>query len=285
MAGGSTIKGRSADGKAQPMTMMMRVGGVDLDEVKAYMVTHPTEFWKDSRIDKLSEWPLTGVSGFFSLWEAHRPPEIPRNLVLFFAGMRPGEAYVNTTRVIDRDPTRVDAMTEAEIEGRAQVWSVLGFLQQYIPGFADSYLLETGAQIGVRESRRLQGQTVLTTEDIVRGRRFDDVIARNGYQIDIHDPEGKDLVNQELVEGAYDIPYGALVSSDLSNVLVAGRAVSCSEEAFASLRTTPSCMAIGQAAGAAAALAASSGCTPAEVEVTTLQETLIKQGAELGLTT
>ncbi len=283
MAGGSTLLGRPADGKVQAMTMMMRVGGVDLDAVKAYMVAHPDEFWKDSRIDRLSEWPLTGVSGFFSLWETYGPPEVPRDLVLFFAGVRPGEVHVNTTRVIDRDPTAIEAVTEAEIEGRAQVWPVLSFLQQHVPGFANSYLVETGPQIGIRESRRLQGRRMLTTEDITTGRRFEDVIARNGYQIDIHDPEGKALVSQELLESGYDIPYGALVSSDLRNVLVAGRAISCSVEAFASLRTTPSCMAIGQAAGAAAAMASARGCAPGELDVTALQEALLRQDVHLDL--
>jgi ribulose 1,5-bisphosphate synthetase/thiazole synthase len=282
LAGARTVKGRPDDGKVQPMTMMFRVGGVDLEAVKAYVAANPKEFWKDTRIDKLDEWPLSGVSGFFSLWEAHKPPSVPRNLVLFFAGLRPGEVFVNTTRVIDQDPTDVEAVTAAEVEGRRQVWAVLRFLQDHIPGFERSELLETGPQIGVRESRRLRGVATLTTEDIVTGRRFPDVIARNGYQIDIHDPEGRELINKELIRGAYDIPYGALVSIDLSNVVVAGRAISCSVEAFASLRTTPSCMAIGQAAGVAAALAARAGTTLAQVDVGSLQAALREQGAELG---
>ena len=159
----------------------------------------------------------------------------------------------------------------------------MNFLQAYVPGFEDSYLLETGAQVGVRESRRLKGQTMLTTDAVVRGARSGNVVARNGYQIDIHDPDGKELMNEDLVGGAYDIPYGALVSADLDNVLVAGRAISCSIEAFGSLRTTPSCMAIGHAAGVAAALAADAQRPLAEVPVADVQERLMDQNAELGL--
>lgn len=282
VAGGKTVKGRPQDSGVQPMTMVLRLGQVDLEAVKAYMVSHPEEFYHGSHIDKLDEWPLTGVSGFFSLWEEHGPSYIPRDLVLFFAGVRPDDVFVNTTRITEKNPDDVESVTEAEIEARRQTADMVRFFQGHVPGFADSYLLETGPQVGLREGRRLGGKYTLRTEDITKAAHFDDVIARNGYQIDIHDPSGDGIINLALEGGAYDIPYRSLVPQTLENVVVAGRAIDCSVEAFASLRTTPSSMAIGHAAGVAAALAAQNDCALAALDVDQIQSRLLKQGADLG---
>jgi len=278
-AGGATVTGRPQDGKVQPMTMMFVVAGADLEPVRQYMMQHPEEFWPASRISQLDKLPLTGISGFYSTWKEHAPAYLPRNHALFFAGMHPGQVLINTTRIINRDPTDVEDVVAAEVEARGQVRDVLDFFRKHIPGFSQSYLVETGPQIGVRESRRLVGLYTLSTKDATTGRRFEDVIARNGYMIDIHDPTGKGLINLELEGGAYDIPYRSLVARDLSNVLVAGRAISCSPEAFASLRTTPACMAIGQAAGSAAALSARHGVSPAVLDPGDVQAALLAEKA------
>jgi hypothetical protein len=281
LAGGATVLGRPLDGKVQPMTMMFVVGGADLEPVRQYMMLHPEEFWPASRISQLDKLPLTGISGFYSAWKQYAPSYVPRDHALFFAGMRPGQVLINTTRVINKDPTNVEDVVAAEIEARVQVRDVFDFFRQHIPGFSQSFVAETGPQIGVRESRRLAGLYTLSTDDATTGRRFDDVVARNGYMIDIHDPTGKGLINLELQGGAYDIPYRSLVSKDLSNVLVAGRAISCSIEAFASLRTTPACMAIGQAAGTAAALSARHGVSPGGLDSKDVQTALVAEKAFL----
>ena len=283
LAGGGTVLGRPGDGKTQPMTMMLRFGGVDFAPIRRYMLAHPEDFWPTTRFDQLDRQPLTGVSGFTSIWREHGPAYIPRDLVLFFAGIRPGEAVVNTGRIIELDPTDVEALTQAEVLARRQTRDLVAFMRQHIPGFEASYLLETGVQVGIRESRRLVGLYTLSTEDATSGRRFDDTIALNGYQIDIHDPAGKGLVNLRLAREHFAIPYRSLVSRELANVVVAGRAISCSVEAFAALRITPVCMAIGQAAGTAVALAARQGQPPAGVDVPALQAALRAQGAILEL--
>jgi len=279
IAGGATVTGRPQDGKVQPMTMMFVVGGADLEPVRQYMMQHPEEFWPASRINQLDKLPLTGISGFYSIWKQYAPSYLPRDHALFFAGIHPGQVLINTTRIINKDPTDVEDIIAAEVEARGQVRDVFGFFKQHIPGFGQSYIIETGPQIGVRESRRLVGLYTLSTQDATTGRRFEDVIARNGYMIDIHDPTGKGLINLELEGGAYDIPYRSLVPQDLSNVLVAGRAISCSIEAFASLRTTPACMAIGQAAGTAAALAARHGVSPGALDPKDVQAALVEAKA------
>jgi len=283
LAGGSTQKGRREDQATQPMTMCFRLGDVDLKAVKDYMIANPQDFYKESLIEELEHLPLTGVLGFYSIWEKYGPPEIPRDQVLFFIGLRPGQVFVNTGRVIRKDPTSLLDVIAAEIEGRTQTWDLVKFLKAYVPGFQNAYLIETGAQIGIRESRRLVGQYILSAEDVMYGKRFDNVIARNGYPVDIHDPTGRGVTGTFLTEEAYDIPFESILPHDLENVLVAGRAISCDEQAFSSMRTTPTCMAIGHAAGVAAALSCQYRQSPQELSIKELQRVLLNQGAELGI--
>lgn len=283
LAGGRTYIGREEDRATQPMSQTFRLGRVELEKVKDYMKTNPHEFHHTSLIEELDRIPLSGVCGFYSIWEQYGPVDIPRNLVLFFPGVHPGEVFINTGRIIQKDPTKVEDVTEAEKIARKQTQDLVRFLREHIPGFANAYLIQTGPQIGIRESRRIVGHHLLTVDDIGRGRRFPSVIARNGYPIDIHDPTGKGIISSESTQEAYDIPYESLVSVDLDNVLLAGRAISCDVQTFASLRTTPTCMAIGQSAGAAAALGVKQDIAAINLRVSEIQQALLQQKAELGL--
>lgn len=281
MAGAPWEQG-NADNKVQPMTMKFRMRGVELDKVKRYMQQNPQQFYKKSMIAELDELPLTGVMGFYSKWQEADLP-IEREGVLFFTGPNEDEVLINVSRVSGLDPTKIEDLTKAEIEGRRQVLLLERFFQERIPGFEQAKVSAVGTQIGIRETRRIIGNYVLSGEDVLDGRRFDDVIARSGYPIDIHNPEGKGVTANFIREGgAYDIPYRSIVPLQISNLLLAGRCISTTHEAQATTRLTPSCMAIGQAAGAAAALAARYGCAAIDVPIRELQERLLKAGAELG---
>jgi hypothetical protein len=151
-----------------------------------------------------------------------------------------------------------------------------------LPGFEHASLSQVGAQIGIRETRRIKGQYVLQMEDVVSGRRFDDVIARSGYPIDIHDPSGKGVTAAWIDgDGAYDIPFRSLLPDKVENLIVGGRCISTSHEALATTRLSPSCMATGQAAGTAAAIACRKKAAIPDIDVRELQAKLIEQGAVL----
>lgn len=283
LSGAPCLQGRDGDKRTQPMTMKFRMRGVDLDRVKRYMLDHPDEFYPKTPFDELEQLPLSGVLGFYKHWKAANLP-INRDQVLFFTGPAPDEVLVNTTRVQGLDGTDVRDLTEAEVLGRKQVRMVADFMRKELPGFERASLSSVGAQIGIRESRRIDGQYVLQAEDVVGGRRFDDCVARSGYPIDIHDPSGKGVQAAWVQgDGAYDIPYRCLLPKQVRNLLVAGRCISTSHEALATTRLTPSCMATGQAAGTAAGLAARQGVTPAEVDIGQLQAELRKGGALLSV--
>ncbi len=279
LAGAPCLKGRDGDKLTQPMTMKFRMRGVDLQRVKEYMLEHPDEFYKKTPFAELSHLPLSGVLGFYKHWKAANLP-INRDQVLFFTGPAEDEVLVNTTRVQGLDGTDVEDLTEAEELGRKQVLMVAAFMRDNLPGFEKASISSVGAQIGIRETRRIDGQYPLQVDDVVQGRRFADVIARSGYPIDIHDPSGKGVTAAWVQgDGAYDIPYRCLLPKQVGNLLTGGRCISTSHEALATTRLTPSCMATGQAAGSAAGIAVKRGVAPADIDVAELQQVLKAAGA------
>lgn len=290
-AGASFDVGRAKDGIPQPMTLMFRLAGVDWDAVMAHFAEHDEELQHGQGVhDRIDiEWlrrlPIRGFAGFKRLVaEARERGEwsVPRDRLLVFEGIRPGEAVVNTTRVTGVVGIKGQDMIRAELEGRRQAYEVVGFLKRRVPGFHDAFLVETPAQIGVRETRRVHGAYMLQQEDILGGVKFPDAVACGGYPIDLHDPVSMRLTAKRLPSGEYyTIPYRCLLPRGLSNVLTAGRCISATHEAFAAFRVSAIAMAIGQGAGTAAAMAAQSGRAPAGVDVDDLRSRLRRQGAFL----
>jgi hypothetical protein len=198
--------------------------------------------------------------------------------------MWPGVWRINTTRVLRHDGTDARDLTAAEIEGRQQAYELVEFFRSDLPGFADCELLDTATTIGVRETRRVLGDYVLTLDDLQAGRPFPDVIALCGYPVDIHDPTGAGGGVDEAygTADAYEVPYRCLLPRDIEQLLVAGRCLSATHEALAAIRVMPPAFATGEAAGTAAALAVKLGASPRTVPVIDLQRQLIDQGAYLG---
>jgi FAD dependent oxidoreductase len=180
-----------------------------------------------------------------------------------------------------RNATDPDLLTHAEIEGRRQALEYLRFLKAEIPGYADSELVAFGTQIGVRETRRVQGDYRVTKQDVLSARQFDDQVGLCGAPIEDHH-EGTDTQWQYLPDGqCVGIPYRSLVPQKIENLLVSGRCFSATHDAHASIRSMAQCMAMGQAAGTAAALSVKAKRTPRELDFQSLRETLRKDGAIL----
>ncbi len=281
-AGAPFVKGRPGDAGMQAMSLNFRLGNVDLDTI----VKH---FGEGLIVGKKPgegvERPIRG-QGTFGPWDAevekeHLFPD--RNHHLWWNSFREGEVNVNTTRIFGKDPTELASLTDAEIEGRRQVHRVLHFLKRYVPGFEKAHLISTGSQIGIRETRRIVGEYTLTGDDVLEARRFPDAIARGSYPVDIHDPSGKGWGVRFVKAGAaYDIPYRCLVPQEIENLLVAGRCISVDHVAIGSTRVMAPCMAMGQAAGLAAALSIEQDVSPRRLDIGLLREGLLKQKANLG---
>lgn len=252
--------GRKEDGLVQPLTTNFNVAGVDEERMP----------------------PGKEISALYNKAKAEGRIKNPREDVLLFRTTRRGEIHFNTTRVTHTDATNVLDFTKAELEGRRQVWEMFTFLKSEIAGFENSYIISIGPQIGVRETRRIVGDYVLTADDVLGARKFDDVIALNNYPIDIHNPAGTGTVLKHLKSGEYySIPYRCLTPKKIANLIVGGRPISTTHEAHSSSRVMPIACATGHACGVAAALAAKGDGVFRNVDVELLQKKLIEQDAVL----
>lgn len=270
-AGAPYEVGRDPDGLVQPMTLMFRMVDIERAAFAAYVREHP------------SQWH--GVHGLWDLIEqatAAGTLDLPREDMLFFGTPHPHEVSVNSTRVTGVLGTSVWDLTYAEWASRRQMQQIVAFLTRYVPGFEKAYAAQSGVTVGVRETRRVLGEYQLTADDVLSARKFDDVIARGSYPIDIHNPHGKGTMLKRLPPGeAYDIPLRCLLPKETNHLLVAGRCLSGTHEAHSSYRVMPIAMATGQAAGVCAALAVRAGRTPSAIAHEQVQRELERQGANL----
>jgi glycine/D-amino acid oxidase-like deaminating enzyme len=185
------------------------------------------------------------------------------------------------TRLEVADPTSPRDLTSAEIEGRRQALEYERFLRDFIPGYEAARLVTFSTQIGVRETRRVYGEYRLTREDVLSARKFNDVVGLCGAPIEDHHA-GASTKWLYLPDGStVDIPYRTLVPQKIENLYVAGRCFSATHDAHASVRSMAQCMAMGQAAGTAAALCVSQNIQPRNLSVQQLQDKLLGSGAIL----
>jgi hypothetical protein len=240
--------------EVQPLTLHFRIGGVK---------------------------PVKGIGGLCreSLVKAQAQGELPYFYgpgVMFLFGK--DEVYIHGIRV-PANPTDAADLSRAEMQGRADALAMFKAWKRDIPAFADSYFLEAYPWIGVRESRRLIGQHVLNEKEIMGGRRFPDAIATGCWYLDLHPNKttlgsANDFKPEKVQPGPYDIPYRSLVPQKIENLLVAGRCHSATRGAHASTRVTVTAMALGEAAGCAAALGLKNSTNVAELDGQKVREVL-----------
>lgn len=290
-AGAPTKKGRDYDGKTESMGSFMHIGG--LPELSDDRRKAAIERVRQAMAESSLSFYNPGFLGSNDMHADHASPNMTR-----FGG----------------DSTDARDMTQAELSVRDDAWKLIAFLRQELPGFEKVYLQATSPQVGPRESRQIVGSYALTGEDVSAGRKFEDAVARGSWWIDIHCPLGNtypvhlcvvECPRQEMCpfwaanherlytrtgqgdgptvyppEGDwYDIPYRCLVPNQVNNLLVSGRCISATHEGMAGARVMGTCIAIGQAAGTAAALAALGGVAPRDLDVAELRAALKADGA------
>ena len=289
LAGAPFVMGRESDGLSMPMSLYIKMGGVDYSEVAKYLEANPEEFrwWAYPKVapdasDEFEKNPVT-VSGFLSLVKEARDSGelyLGRETVNILPCPLKGEAVLNCTRVGLLDPTNAKDLTTAEVEARRQAMSVVAFAKRRLPGFKNSKLVSIASTIGVRESRRIIGEHILSLEEIIEGAEVGDSIARSAYNADIHNPQD-DKSTWYQIKDSYGIPYRSLVPLEIDNLLVAGRCISATHEAAASTRMTPNVAATGEAAGLAAAMSVESGIVARSIDTDELRARLTAAGAIL----
>ena len=250
------------DGLCQPMTLCFRIGNIDVEKF-------------DKSRDIMQQ--------KYKQLQAEGKITNPRENVLVFHTLVDGMIHFNTTRIVKHDPTNPFDVTQAEMTAREQMFEIYHFLREHVPGCENCRLLYSAGEIGVRESRMIDGEYVLDQDDLVSCARFEDSIAAGNYDIDIHNPEGSGTSHYYFPAGQYyTIPYRSLLPKNADNLLVAGRCISATHEAQASVRIMPIVTTLGQAAGVAAAVACKAGSTVKNADIKTIQQILADSGAFLG---
>jgi FAD dependent oxidoreductase len=223
------------------VTTVFRLGGVDTAEAERFEYGDPDAFKVLDREAKRI------LSGSWDKWWLKTP--------------LPGVVWCNCPHMSDYDGLKVADLTRADFEGRKRIVALFEFVRSKMPGFGNAFVLDVAPQLGIRQTRLLDGVYVVTKEDVVQRRHFPDAVAR-----------GRD----------YYYPYRAMLPRGVAQLLVAGRHYSASSAAQRISREIPPCMAMGEAAGVAAALALEAGVTVGDIEVTALQRRLRAQGADPG---
>ncbi|ANW68029.1 FAD-dependent oxidoreductase [Mycobacterium sp. djl-10] len=256
-------------GRIQNPTMFFRLGNVDLEK-----------FWAAWGDDTISA-PWVGEA-----IEAARAggQDLPRNKIWIFDTTRPNELLVNATRLTGPDGRMLNVIdpadfTLAEVGGRRQVREYARFLADAVPGCADAFVVDTGVEAGIRQTRTVTGVQTLTDLDVVDGAKRADSICRSPWPIELHDGNRPKL--HWLLDDYYDVPYGTLVPERGENVIVAGRCLSAEHQALASARVTAQCFEYGHAAAVATLVSLDSGIAYRGLDVRAIQTRMIANGSAL----
>ncbi len=190
-----------------------------------------------------------------------------------------GSWKVNGTRMCNIDATDNEEVTKALIAGRKQIYDILSLLKRRIPGCENVRLKTSASMLGIRETRRIKGEYILSTDDLVKGTEFEDAIFRCSSSIDFHsNTSGRYIANES---DSYTVPYRVLLPQEVDNLIVAGRSISADKFALSAIRVMPPCFAMGQAAGVASALASRDGKSFSEIDIKELQKVLKEQNVNL----
>lgn len=294
IAAGAEFRQGGKGGETQPVSLVFRLGNVDYAEYLDFMRENPDQFMlgenpviEKSRAECAAAVadggkPFSVIDARGSLLDtAIREGRMYETTAVYMwpTSIQRREVGLNTTRLANIDATNVDALSASLATLTTQVRMCMGFLREEVPGFGDAHLGGVAPRVGIRETRRVVGDYELTADDVLEGRKSERGVAKGSHHVDLHGA-GRDQERIPVRDGrSYDIPYDCLIPRGLSNVLVAGRCFSSSREANGSARVMGPCMAMGEAAGTAAALMSAGGMRDTrEVPITTLRETLRSQG-------
>ena len=267
-------------GIPQPPTLMFSMRGVDSRKLRDAVADHPDVYDIDFIPNEFfrADDNCTFV-GFRNQIKKAREAgyKLPVERTIFMTGMAPDEWWVNMSRVNGIDATDPAQYTQGEIICAEQNEEIVRYLKAYIPGFENAYVDRVAPFMGIRETRRIVGEYILTEDDIFNCARFDDVISVASYPVDLHHPVGGDC-SLYWCPDCYDIPYRCLIPQKIDGLIVAGRNVSMTHLALASARVMAPAMALGEAAGKAAALSVKENVELRDLDVRKLQESLKAEG-------
>ena len=274
MASGAEFRvGRDGDGATQPSSLEFIVDGVDEKVgLTAWGGTDPVKLPSGEEYRALCK-------------RMNAAGELPENvtIVRLHRTFYPGERSVNATQVNGVDALDPVAVGKADAELRRQIDMCVAFLRRHVPGYENCRVKSTADTLGVRETRRVMGDAMVVDDDLLEGRKYADAIVHDAwFLIDIHNPKGGGQAEGHSHPAKpYDIRYGAFLPKGVEGLLTAGRCISGTHRAHASYRVMTPCMAMGEAVGVAASLAAKRGTTPRAISAADVREVLKQRGVRL----
>lgn len=282
MAGVPFRYGKEGSGKVQPVSMILHFHNVDTRRIaEAIAECAPAMAARPEGGERIPVY----FNGTFSKWNDAALREgvfTNRDRNVFFNTVWPDQINVNTSAVLDVDGTDPIALSRANVDLTQQCADIGEFLKAHVPGFERGYYVPAAIP-GVRETRNIEGRYQISDEDVLEGRKFDDTIGQVCFPIDIHAPDSSQAVFYQIgADGAFDIPFRAMLPRELSNLVVAGRCASATHLAHGATRNMAPCLVMGEAAGVAAALASKGGTGIANVAIQDLQTELLARNVFLG---
>jgi len=295
-AGASYTKGHPETGKNQAVSLRYLVGGINMDAFGAFLREMAKQknstgiYYHDGRLAMAC---CTGDKWAFSdlFYEAIRNGDLTEDDKVYWQGFsvtgrRDTIAFNNPEFFHKTDGTDPDHLTAIQLIGKQIILRQLRFYRKYFPGFEQAYVSEIAPMVGVRESRNIVTEYVLTAEDLLKKRKFPDSICRSSYPVDVHGETLKYLKdkNPPAADGKpwYEIPFRSLVVKGIDNLLVAGRCLGAEFLAQSSLRVQHSARASGEAAGIGAALSLTNGIPPRELDGSDVRDIMLSKGAVFG---
>ena len=270
----------------QPGSLEFTIGNVNFPAFLRYLREHPEDaelpdtYGVTQTMEQFNSRQGFGITGFLPAIRRARAAGdyiTPRDCIVLVTTNEEGELHCNSTRVSNIDPTDTQNITEAEFEAHRQVENLILFFRKYISGFENCTITYIAPSFGVRETRRIAGISTLTGESVARCLVPDDSVCLAGYNFDVHVPNS-DKTSIQPVDRAVGIPYGCLVSENIDGLFASGRCISASNDAYGLSRIMGTCMAVGEAAGTAAALCLKTGVLPKDLDPTLLRGTLRANG-------
>lgn len=260
------VFGDKESGRVQPASLFFRINNVDTDRLIADVVPHLPEFRRVNGVSyRCLHWRVAEA-------EAAGEWDLARKSVNIWRSVEKDQWVVNCTRIHNVDSTDTENLTAAEFEGRRQVEELMHFFHKYVPGCEKATLMGTGSVMGIRESRHPQGDYVQKVDDLIAGVIPDDSILLSANSIDVHGAVGGPAggLYMPIKKDMYGIPYRALLPGDVDSLLLAGRCISADSASAGAIRVMPPAMAIGQAAGTAAALSILGKVQPRDLDTAEL---------------
>lgn len=296
-AGEEFVFGDSQTHKAQPGSAMFEMADVDVEKTYDYIVNNPDDFeFKSDCVplrpySKRLQQHYFVAQGFKKLVKKavdNGDLHFGRDSVIILNGVHPGSIHFNATRVSGYDLADSQQRAWAEIDGRRQIESVSEFMIKYIPGFEHAWVNDTSNEVGARETRHIKGVYTLTADDCYNGRKFEDVLSRGYFPMDMHNPDGAAGYRTDGKGGSwtdlkdtYDIPIRCLIPAHIDGLVLSGRCISGESKAAGSYRTQGGIMGIGQASGVVAALSALGNKRPRDLDYHKAQDKLVEFGASV----